>query len=461
MDNRNTDLASVLARVKASDRTAHSRALLIRDTPAGPWVLRYLATLVGQKPPGWQEQAWIYPRVALVAWTSSGSELTPLLVEDPDQILRIGDADVAVPRVSPQVAQVVKPSFHRFDRPTLPWPAVDSQLSASDTSALQAMTQGISEMLVASSCPSFPNFDSAYRAFFEDDFSAFGSQRLPSHLADVQEVEERAWLGPIHIGPTNMTVQLEGMEVAGCELELFGVSNRTNVQVSEAGTITIDLPDGLPDNAWLWLKNSSGWLDYRVLDPTSGWNPQGRGGARGIEVDMPVDPNTAIEAMLAAGEGPQMEYKRELPQDTKAARKALKTVAAFATQDGGTIIFGIDPDETTVVGLAENPGGVRDRLTDLVRASVFPTPHFEATTHDVRGRVVLVLRVEASPSPPYALVSDKGTANMPEFYVRRGATTFHAQPHDLREATLRRVHETSGGVPEGSAGSLQLWAGFR
>ncbi len=32
----------------------------------------------------------------------------------------------------------------------------------------------------------------------------------------------------------------------------------------------------------------------------------------------------------------------------------FKTVAAFATGDGGTMVFGIDPDELTVTG----PGGV-------------------------------------------------------------------------------------------------------
>lgn len=80
-----------------------------------------------------------------------------------------------------------------------------------------------------------------------------------------------------------------------------------------------------------------------------------------------MTPQTNVEALLAAGEGPVVEFKRQLPESAEQKRKVLKTVAAFATGDGGTVVFGMDPDELTVTGLsAGDPKKLRDQLYDLV-----------------------------------------------------------------------------------------------
>lgn|ERR1022692_1425948 len=117
----------------------------------------------------------------------------------------------------------------------------------------------------------------------------------------------------------------------------------------------------------------------------------------------------------------------------------LKTVAAFATWDGGTMIFGINRDELTITGLGEeDPGKLRDQLVDLVRAAVDPMPSVTINHHKIDGKLILVLDVEPGQSPRYALIADTGSRDRPDFYVRRGASTFHAQSSDLREAMLRR-----------------------
>lgn len=36
------------------------------------------------------------------------------------------------------------------------------------------------------------------------------------------------------------------------------------------GEVTFPLDRGLPEHAWLWLKNGTRWLDYRSIDPGSG-----------------------------------------------------------------------------------------------------------------------------------------------------------------------------------------------
>jgi hypothetical protein len=77
--------------------------------------------------------------------------------------------------------------------------------------------------------------------------------------------------------------------------------------------VTFSLDRGLPEHAWLWLKNGTRWLDYRSIDPGSGWT--GDLARAGVDIAVPSDPRANVAALLAAGEGPQLEYKRQLPAD--------------------------------------------------------------------------------------------------------------------------------------------------
>jgi hypothetical protein len=109
--------------------------------------------------------------------------------------------------------------------------------------------------------------------------------------------------------------------------------------------------------------------------------------ASGIEVDLTDDPMTEIRALLSASEGPRIEYKRQLPDSTaESKKKVLKTVAAFANQEGGHIIFGADPNEVTLVGLGDvDVNNVRDRIGQLIRGNVVP-PDPDYTVQSVAYR---------------------------------------------------------------------------
>jgi len=197
---------------------------------------------------------------------------------------------------------------------------------------------------------------------------------------------------------TRLTVEVNGTSLDGCELELFGVTGRASQPVSSPGEVTFSLDRGLPEHAWLWLKNATRWLDYRSIDPGSAWT--GDLAHAGVDLAVPSDPQANVEALLPAGEGPQLEYKRQLPADAGQKRAMFKTVAAFATGDGGTMVFGIDPDELTVTGLdGEDPKKLRDRLYDLVHRTVDPSPDVTVEDHQVGGRTILVLLVAPGPVP--------------------------------------------------------------
>ena len=130
----------------------------------------------------------------------------------------------------------------------------------------------------ANSCPSFPEPNSAWRAFFEGDFSLVGAQSPPTDLAMLRVVQDAGWLGHVRVTATQLTVEVSGTSLEGCELELFTVTGRAFQPVSGPGEVTFSLDRGLPEHAWLWLKNGTSWLDYRSIGP--GRDGRGSGACR-------------------------------------------------------------------------------------------------------------------------------------------------------------------------------------
>ena len=278
---------------------------------------------------------------------------------------------------------------------------------------------------------------------FEGDFSLDATRHPPGYLAVLRSVDDVGWLGHIRVGPGEVSVEVFGSQVEGCELELFGTESRSALRLDGSATVTFPLERGLPPNAWLWLKKGTRWLDYRVIDPRSTW--AGDPGRASVEYDLPSEPQANIEALLAAGEGPQVEFKRQLPETADQKRRVFKTVAAFATRDGGSVVFGMDPDELTVTGLVGEPRKLRDRLNDLVNGIVVPAPPVTIDWYEVSSETILVLSVAPGSTPPYAIAVDKGSRDKPEFYIRRGSSTYPAQPDELRQAARSRPDSDPAG----------------
>lgn len=138
----------------------------------------------------------------------------------------------------------------------------------------------------------------------------------------------------------------------------------------------------------------------------------------------------------------------------------LKTAAAFATSDGGTMVFGMDPDELTVTGLGDDdPRKLRDHLYDLLHRSVIPAPEAVITPYQISGQTILVMEVAQGSQPPYGLAVDKGSRDRPEFYIRRGSSTYPAQPGELRQAARSRPPAENSGCPSARTVPALLWPG--
>lgn len=159
-----------------------------------------------------------------------------------------------------------------------------------------------------------------------------------------------------------------------------------------------------------------------------------------------------LEALVLSGEGPGIEFKRELPGgDRESRRKVARTVAAFANGEGGSVVFGVRNEDGAVVGLpsAEITQDAEDAVTDFVSKLVTRLPSYTWERHELDeqpGRIVLVLVVDRGESPPYGV--DPGN---PRYYVRRGATTFPASSEQVRALARSRppAGDQSVALPDG------------
>ena len=67
-----------------------------------------------------------------------------------------------------------------------------------------------------------------------------------------------------------------------------------------------------------------------------------------------------------------------------------------------------------------------------------PSPDVTVEDHHVDEKTILVLHGAPGSAPPYGIAADKGFRDKPEFYVRRGSSTYPAQPGEPREAARTR-----------------------
>jgi len=416
---------------------------------SGRRAVRCLDVTVGPpaEPPGWKPGIWEYEDVCFIAAPASSRALACALDPYDAQVLPLGGLPLTLPVLSGQVSWQHKPSRARYDSVLLPWPAFIFELHLPGGSGGQQIPRGF---LIGDDCPSFPAYDAAFRAFFYGDFSHRAAGNIPHTFATVRVVDGRARLDRVRVTPASLDVSLGGTALVGTRVELNSETYRCDARVTEAGQVTLPLPDGLPQGAWLYLSRDGKWLDYRAIGD---YQAAADLAGAGVDVEVPEDPESEIQALISQGEGLQVEFKRQLPDDSlESKRTVFKTVAGFANGNGGTIVFGVESDEATVCGLGDiDPFAERDRLAQLARSIVTPAPEATARVYEVDGKTLLVLAVSRGASPPYGITLPGKQGKPVEFYVRRDATTFPARADELRNAVLAAAPSAPAAAP---------WGGF-
>jgi hypothetical protein len=273
--------------------------------------------------------------------------------------------------------------------------------------------------LVGDHCPFFPSIQTAISQLIYGITDPH-QNRSTSEAASIRIFHTAARIKHVEISPTLLTVEVNGTDLVNTRLRISGPPElQFDERVSQAGYISCPLPNGMPPDVWIVLSCGNKWLDYSYLSQR--WSPFRE--KQDNVMLSPPDIRIQIQEFIAQGEGPTIEFKRHISDD---GGTALKTVAAFANDEGGVILLGVDDRNGDVVGIAESVSRTKDSVTDLIRRKVVPEPQIRFENCDIDGRQVIAVFVERGNSPPYGINPEK-----PEFYVRRGATTFPAKQEEI------------------------------
>lgn len=249
---------------------------------------------------------------------------------------------------------------------------------------------------------------------------SFGSEVL---LLRVARLEAR--IAQLRIGPTQLTVQVDGVAAVGTRLEIVDVENgNQSAIVGEDRRVEFAFAESPHQTrAMLLLSRDGEWLDHRHLGSAHLF-------AQPDVVWEYGDIADEIGAVRAGGEGQQTEFKEGIPAQRDGRRKMMRTLAAFANAAGGIMLVGVE-DDGTVVGIRDPKSHVH-ALTNLIRSLCTPEPPCQVSVIELDGKHVIVIRVDRGPNPPYGVQPEN-----PTYHVRRGATTFPATPHEVRSIVQR------------------------
>ena len=159
--------------------------------------------------------------------------------------------------------------------------------------------------------------------------------------------------------------------------------------------------------------------------------------------ERPLAPDPATDALLAlikGGESERLEFKQTLRFDVETQtlnRKledvAIKTIAGFANQAGGTLLIGVR-DDGVITGVEPDyptlSGGNRDKfelhLTHLLNlnfGAAFRATRIRIGFPTVSGKVICRVDVQRSPTGVVVKLPDRSGAPTERFYVRLGNST--------------------------------------
>lgn len=379
---------------------------------------------VGPKPPGWTEATWRYESCTFLAARTTPKRFAAALDSGELELgatcatFTFGPGDVWQWRR--------EPSFARLDRFGIPWPTTSYELSLAGLEYQQ-----LPERLVGRDSPSFPTSGAAFDAFFYDNFVATGTMNPTLARIGLRLIDTSGRVRRVEVRPGGLDVVVGGSRVKGAVLELNSPTYRHRTRLAGAGKVSLPLPLGAMDEAWLWLKRGANWLDYRAPRNWGGHSPPDDK----LTLMALEDRVAEVTALASQGEGQRMEYKEALPPpgggksraEREAKRTALKDIVAFANGGGGTVLYGVT-DQGEIVGVDGPAGKARDRLSEFVRSRVFPSPPHAISPKDVDGKLVLVLEVEPNERTLYSLLID---SNKPEYYIRRDGTTYPARADEI------------------------------
>lgn len=406
-NNGQTDTA-VLVGMLSERAAVNVRLALVAD--AQQWQLHHGQVTLDDDTP-LTERVWRYSTAIFLELRLPGQTVAALLQGDDQDIHGLHVVAPGPPASSAFTSRLR--GRQEWDRVTTAWPRTEWTINR-DANTLQPGH----DPLVGDG-PSFLNFDQALSAFLHQ--RPHDSNAGRSDLWRIVLPQRAGWLSQITIGPDLLTAVVDGEALDGAVLELSWAAGNERQSVDGAGSYHFALPQGLAHDSLLMLRCEDQWLDWRSFPaPTYGR-------ARDASIVW-EQPGPELDILLANGEGKHLECKQEVPEGDS-RKKMLKTIAAFASQDGGTVLIGVR-DDLQIVGLPEKPTVDKQELqvVGMIRDSVEPAPPYESRVIDHGGRKVLAIEVSGG-DQMYAY-RDRDSQR-PEFYVRVGPNTVPARHHEI------------------------------
>jgi len=223
---------------------------------------------------------------------------------------------------------------------------------------------------------------------------------------------------------------------------LTQVANRTKLATTAADYLALvktKFPKALelqciPEDSNLWqIENYEQFLEERRKTLATHLNAFL---AKITETEETVTP-TSLEDVIAEGESDELEFKETLRWDVREGNVnkkledvAVKTVAAFANSQGGTLLIGVG-DDGTVLGLEPDyqtiDGANRDKFEIHLRnllnqqfGTGFVTTKIAITFHEIEGKEVCQIETSSAKEPVIVKVKDKNGQQTERFYARSG-----------------------------------------
>lgn len=392
------------------------------------WTALAVDAVAPEEPPDWEERTWHYPEARFHAFVEEGQRFAHWLEAgkvtfDNDEVV-LPRLPLDDPNAWTQVHGIASRQDYDLYEP-LTWPTAFYELPRPS-----GIYSGPQRMLIADGAPSFDRFLDAAIAFFglRSRMTASVSQ-LPTPAIRIQDPTGR--IARVVIRPMTVEVHLEGAALVGLTVELAGLVPGPQVRLEDRRKlqkIEFSIPDGLPEQAWIVLKTGTTCVDRKFVN----WRYSL---SHDPDVEIVQEPASIVEALVAAGEGPEIEFKKQVPTDPNGRKKVCRTLAAFANGHGGHMLFGVD-DDGQIAGVgADRPGqSYKDTVTRWITGLVVPHLDFVLDIVETEdGGWLLHVEVQEGASPPYGVEP----AN-PSYYIRRGATTFPASAEDVRTIARAR-----------------------
>ncbi len=146
---------------------------------------------------------------------------------------------------------------------------------------------------------------------------------------------------------------------------------------------------------------------------------------------------------ISSRESSWLEFKESFNWNSK--DKYAKSMAAFANNKGGFLIFGVTNQPRNLIGLQNNNFETTDeaKISGYLNGIFSPEINFEKFSEQVRRKKVGILHIHVSPNKPIVCTKNDGEVKEAEIYYRYNARSEKIKYAELN-ILLKQIQEKEG-----------------